>query len=318
MKVRGPACAVESAMLLAPVFWLLLSLRGALGGGYPSVPQHLPQMKYMQPMMKGPHVPPFRTGKGQYLDGPPIMSPGEPGPPGKPGPRGQLGPPGLQGKPGTGIPGEPGEPGPPGPPGISGIGKPGLPGQPGKPGPKGATGEQGEAGSQGEPGPRGFPGHPGLPGPVGLPLNGKPGPQGRQGPPGARGDPGPIGIPGIPGEVGLKGENGNGSPGLPGPRGITGPQGPIGPPGSQAQVNQELRVRQAYLALKVSEVHLERRARLGNQGSLGCRALQDQGGRGNQGRMALLGGQDPAAPKERQEPGGFLGHLGPLPAASLG
>ncbi len=27
----------------------------------------MPQMKYVQPMMKGPVGPPFREGKGQYL-----------------------------------------------------------------------------------------------------------------------------------------------------------------------------------------------------------------------------------------------------------
>ena len=50
-------------MLLAPVCVLLLLGGRVLGGGYPP----MPQMKYMQPMMKGPVGPPFREGKGQYL-----------------------------------------------------------------------------------------------------------------------------------------------------------------------------------------------------------------------------------------------------------
>ncbi|MGH0174158.1 UNVERIFIED_CONTAM: hypothetical protein FKN15_067672 [Acipenser sinensis] len=51
-------------MLLLLPACLLLALGTVSGGGYPP----LPQMKYTQPMMKGPVGPPFREGKGQYLD----------------------------------------------------------------------------------------------------------------------------------------------------------------------------------------------------------------------------------------------------------
>uniref|UniRef100_A0A8C4VWK4 C1q domain-containing protein n=1 Tax=Gopherus evgoodei TaxID=1825980 RepID=A0A8C4VWK4_9SAUR len=200
---------------------------GAGGGGYA-------QVKYMQPMVKGPLGPPFREGKGQYLDMPPLLPmdlKGEPGPPGKPGPRGPPGPPGYPGKPGTGKPGLHGQPGPAGPPGFSGVGKPGIPGLPGKAGMKGMPGLKGEPGIRGEQGQRGFPGPPGLPGPAGISVNGKPGMQGTPGLPGFRGEPGPKGEPGPRGERGLKGENGIGKPGFPGPRGNGGPPGPAGPPG---------------------------------------------------------------------------------------
>lgn len=51
-------------MTLPSICMLLLMLGGkALSGGYAP----MPQMKYMQPMMKGPVGPPFREGKGQYL-----------------------------------------------------------------------------------------------------------------------------------------------------------------------------------------------------------------------------------------------------------
>lgn len=50
-------------MLLAPVCVLLMLGGRALAGGYPP----MPQMKYMQPMMKGPIGPPFREGKGHYI-----------------------------------------------------------------------------------------------------------------------------------------------------------------------------------------------------------------------------------------------------------
>ncbi|KAI4879552.1 hypothetical protein NFI96_012577 [Prochilodus magdalenae] len=57
-------------MLLVPVCVLLMLGGHALGGGYAPVPQ----MKYMQPMMKGPVGPPFREGKGQYLGSERISS----------------------------------------------------------------------------------------------------------------------------------------------------------------------------------------------------------------------------------------------------
>lgn len=51
-------------MTLVSICVLLLMFgSNALGGGYAP----MPQMKYMQPMMKGPFGPPFREGKGQYL-----------------------------------------------------------------------------------------------------------------------------------------------------------------------------------------------------------------------------------------------------------
>lgn len=54
----------QSTMTLVSICVLLLMLGGdALCGGYAP----MPQMKYMQPMMKGPVGPPFREGKGQYL-----------------------------------------------------------------------------------------------------------------------------------------------------------------------------------------------------------------------------------------------------------
>ncbi|TNN88083.1 Collagen alpha-2(VIII) chain [Liparis tanakae] len=53
-------------MLLAPACVLLMLGARALAGGYPPVAH----MKYMQPMMKGPIGPPFREGKGHYVDPP--------------------------------------------------------------------------------------------------------------------------------------------------------------------------------------------------------------------------------------------------------
>jgi len=51
-------------MTMLTVLCVLLTLGNrVLGGGYAP----LPQMKYVQPMMKGPVGPPFREGKGQYL-----------------------------------------------------------------------------------------------------------------------------------------------------------------------------------------------------------------------------------------------------------
>lgn len=52
-------------MLLDAVVLLVmvLGLRSAAGGGAAGYAQ----VKYMQPMVKGPLGPPFREGKGQYL-----------------------------------------------------------------------------------------------------------------------------------------------------------------------------------------------------------------------------------------------------------
>ncbi|XP_035746812.1 collagen alpha-2(VIII) chain [Egretta garzetta] len=162
---------LPDAVALVVLVVLVVGLRSAAGGGAAGYAQ----VKYMQPMVKGPLGPPFREGKGQYLDPgatgvrapkarlsslnaraarprsvsplstdmPPLLPmdlKGEPGPPGKPGPRGPPGPPGYPGKPGTGKPGMHGQPGPAGPPGFSGIGKPGIPGLPGKAGMKGMPG----------------------------------------------------------------------------------------------------------------------------------------------------------------------------------
>uniref|UniRef100_A0AAV2K6B4 Uncharacterized protein n=1 Tax=Knipowitschia caucasica TaxID=637954 RepID=A0AAV2K6B4_KNICA len=147
--IRGKVvCDIQTAARLETMLFghlcVLLMLWGcAHAGGYPPIAH----MKYMQPMMKGPVGPPFREGKGHYVDMPPMIEvKGEPGPQGKPGLRGPPGPPGLTGKPGLGKPGINGPQGPPGPPGFPGIGKPGLPGLPGKLGPKGFSGEKGEVG----------------------------------------------------------------------------------------------------------------------------------------------------------------------------
>lgn len=60
--------AVGSRMLpdtvaLLVVLVMVLGLRSAAGGGAGGYAQ----VKYMQPMVKGPLGPPFREGKGQYL-----------------------------------------------------------------------------------------------------------------------------------------------------------------------------------------------------------------------------------------------------------
>uniref|UniRef100_A0A452QH39 Collagen type VIII alpha 2 chain n=1 Tax=Ursus americanus TaxID=9643 RepID=A0A452QH39_URSAM len=230
--MRGALTPLSS--LPPPPLLLLLLLgcgpRAATGGGAAG---YAP-VKYVQPMHKGPVGPPFREGKGQYLEMPlpllPMDLKGEPGPPGKPGPRGPPGPPGFPGKPGTGKPGLHGQPGPAGPPGFSRMGKAGPPGLPGKAGPPGQPGLRGEPGIRGDQGLRGPPGPPGLPGPSGIAVPGKPGPQGVPGPPGFGGEPGPQGEPGPPGDRGLKGDNGVGQPGLPGAPGQGGAPGPPGLP----------------------------------------------------------------------------------------
>lgn len=51
----------DAAVLL--LLLLLVSLRAAAAGGAAGYAQ----VKYMQPMVKGPLGPPFREGKGQYL-----------------------------------------------------------------------------------------------------------------------------------------------------------------------------------------------------------------------------------------------------------
>lgn len=46
--------------------FLLVAAMGSVSGGGPAGGGY-PQMKYVNPMMKGPLGPPFREGKGQYL-----------------------------------------------------------------------------------------------------------------------------------------------------------------------------------------------------------------------------------------------------------
>lgn len=46
--------------------FLLVAAVGSVSGGGPAGGAY-PQMKYMNPMIKGPLGPPFRAGKGQYL-----------------------------------------------------------------------------------------------------------------------------------------------------------------------------------------------------------------------------------------------------------
>lgn len=51
----------DAAVLL--LLLVVVGLRSAAGGGAAGYAQ----VKYMQPMVKGPLGPPFREGKGQYL-----------------------------------------------------------------------------------------------------------------------------------------------------------------------------------------------------------------------------------------------------------
>lgn len=54
---------LPDAAVLLGMLVLVLGLRSAAGGGAGGYGQ----VKYMQPMVKGPLGPPFREGKGQYL-----------------------------------------------------------------------------------------------------------------------------------------------------------------------------------------------------------------------------------------------------------
>lgn len=54
---------LPDAAVLLGMLVLGLGLRSAAGGGAGGYGQ----VKYMQPMVKGPLGPPFREGKGQYL-----------------------------------------------------------------------------------------------------------------------------------------------------------------------------------------------------------------------------------------------------------
>ena len=69
LTVALPAGAVGCRMLpdavglLLLVVMMMVGLRAAAGGGAAGYAQ----VKYMQPMVKGPLGPPFREGKGQYL-----------------------------------------------------------------------------------------------------------------------------------------------------------------------------------------------------------------------------------------------------------
>lgn len=58
----GSRMLPDAAVLLGMLV-LVLGLRSAAGGGAGGYGQ----VKYMQPMVKGPLGPPFREGKGQYL-----------------------------------------------------------------------------------------------------------------------------------------------------------------------------------------------------------------------------------------------------------
>uniref|UniRef100_A0A3Q4G907 Collagen, type VIII, alpha 2 n=1 Tax=Neolamprologus brichardi TaxID=32507 RepID=A0A3Q4G907_NEOBR len=222
-------------MLLAPVSVLLILVVPAFAGGYAPIPH----MKYIQPMMKGPIGPPFREGKGHYVEGLHLFK-CDNGLPGNQGLPGEAGPPGLQGLPGSvglgkpGLDGLPGAPGPQGPKGPMGLpGKHGIPGQKGELGPRGPPGLPGLRGDQG---PNGHSGKPGMPGEKGIP--GPNGPIGKPGPKGEAGHIGPPGNPGITGAPGPKGESGfmgipgpRGQSGIPGLQGPMGPMGPQGPPG---------------------------------------------------------------------------------------
>lgn len=54
---------LPDAVALLVVVVMVVGLRSAAGGGAAGYAQ----VKYMQPMVKGPLGPPFREGKGQYL-----------------------------------------------------------------------------------------------------------------------------------------------------------------------------------------------------------------------------------------------------------
>lgn len=54
---------LPDAVVLLLVLVMVVGLRSAVGGGVGGYAQ----VKYMQPMVKGPLGPPFREGKGQYL-----------------------------------------------------------------------------------------------------------------------------------------------------------------------------------------------------------------------------------------------------------
>lgn len=54
---------LPDAVALLLVVVMVVGLRSAAGGGAAGYAQ----VKYMQPMVKGPLGPPFREGKGQYL-----------------------------------------------------------------------------------------------------------------------------------------------------------------------------------------------------------------------------------------------------------
>lgn len=54
---------LPDAVALLVVVVMMVGLRSAAGGGAAGYAQ----VKYMQPMVKGPLGPPFREGKGQYL-----------------------------------------------------------------------------------------------------------------------------------------------------------------------------------------------------------------------------------------------------------
>ncbi|KAG5855861.1 hypothetical protein ANANG_G00001170 [Anguilla anguilla] len=265
-------------MLLVPVCVVLMSLEGALGGGYPSIAQPLPQVQYMQPMMKGPHGPPFREGKGQHLDGPPLMSPGEAGPPGKPGPRAHRGHQEFQENQGS----EYREVRP-------GAGRTGPQGPPRTPRPARARGPAAERET-------GVPRRPGAP----------------RGPRGARAERKP-GYPRRARPEGGERERRSGSAGA--PRELR-PPGSCRAPASRAQANQGLLGCRERSAPKGTEERQESRASLGIRGLLASRALWGPRGRGDPGQRALQGSPDPAAPKERLESEGFPGH--PAPRATAG
>lgn len=54
---------LPDAVVLLLLVVMVVGLRSAAGGGVGGYAQ----VKYMQPMVKGPLGPPFREGKGQYL-----------------------------------------------------------------------------------------------------------------------------------------------------------------------------------------------------------------------------------------------------------
>ncbi|KAK7798647.1 hypothetical protein U0070_000836 [Myodes glareolus] len=282
---------------------------------------------------------------------------------GPPGPMGYTGRPGPLGQPGSpGLKGESGDLGPQGPRGPQGLtGPPGKAGRRGRAGADGARGMPGEPGVKGD---RGFDGLPGLPGEKGH--RGDTGAQGLPGPPGEDGERVSAVVRAGTGLRSLEGKTGPfNTPSFSrvtmeilGPEGClesrdpedflalkvhlvflglrafeawtvpTAPKGAWDLKESQGLLdNRVLLGPRASPDLRVPSVLMERRVRVGNQGSLACQDRMDsrsQGNLGTPGKVTGLssdilcnsfsqghpGKEGPPGTKGNQGPSGPQGPLG--------